>query len=278
LERTILSVLNQNYPNLEYIIVDGGSTDGSVEIIKKYQDYLHSWVSGPDNGQSDAINKGIDKATGDIFNWLNSDDLLQEGALEIIAKTWQSNPDKIIAGSTLFILSDDTIRVERSRLDARNITFQSMLEFWKRDYGWTQPGTFLPLQLVRKVGKLDESLHMTMDYDLMLRSLQRSSVTYVPDVLACFRSYTQNKSGSIGQFFFVELADVVPRYADLVPSLTKTELRKFRAKCLIFAGARELRFGKWKSGIKLAMRALSIDPFVTCMTLMRGAFGRNVRP
>jgi len=83
LERTILSVLNQDYPNIEYIVIDGGSTDGSVDIIKKYQERIAYWISEPDNGQSHAINKGFEKATGAIFNWLNSDDLLMPSATTI---------------------------------------------------------------------------------------------------------------------------------------------------------------------------------------------------
>ena len=93
LERTILSVLNQDYPNLEYIIIDGGSTDGSVEIIKKYEKYLAYWVSEKDKGQSDAINKGFQKSTGDILAWLNSDDTYLSGTLFKVVKAFQENPN-----------------------------------------------------------------------------------------------------------------------------------------------------------------------------------------
>ncbi|NVO00781.1 MAG: glycosyltransferase, partial [Geobacteraceae bacterium] len=93
LEKTILSVLDQGYPNLEYIVIDGGSTDESVEIIKKYADRLTYWVSEPDRGQSHAINKGFERATGEIFGWLNSDDWYHPGALQAVAEAFAANPD-----------------------------------------------------------------------------------------------------------------------------------------------------------------------------------------
>ena len=278
LENTILSVLNQNYPNLEYIIIDGSSKDGSVEIIKKYEKYLTYWVSEPDNGQSHAINKGIEQATGDIFNWINADDILEPSSLEAVAMAWQSNPNKIIAGSTLFILADGTLRQFKTRVDSNNITFKNMLEFWKKGYSWTQPGSFLPMKPVREVGILDQSLHMIMDYELMLRLLLRTSVTYIPYVLARFRSHPNSKSGSIGQFFYVELADIVPRYARLAPEVTKKEVKGFQAKCLVLAGARELYFGHWGSGTKLIRRSLWCNPIVACATLIGRLIGLNVRP
>ena len=93
IERCILSVLNQNYPNLEYIIIDGGSTDGSVEIIKKYEKYLTFWVSEPNNGQVNAINKGLHKTTGEITAWLNSDDFYYPGVFVKAAKEFLKNPN-----------------------------------------------------------------------------------------------------------------------------------------------------------------------------------------
>ncbi len=92
LEETVLSVLNQNYPNLEHIIIDGGSTDNSVDIIKKYEDQLAYWVSEKDKGQTHAINKGFKHSNGEILNWLNSDDLLAPGALHVIAEEFSKNP------------------------------------------------------------------------------------------------------------------------------------------------------------------------------------------
>lgn len=99
IEETILSILNQNYPNLEYVIIDGGSTDGSVEIIKRYERHLKYWVSEPDQGQADAINKGLKYCTGDIFNWINSDDYLEDNALFEIADAYNPLLDNNVAGN-----------------------------------------------------------------------------------------------------------------------------------------------------------------------------------
>ena len=109
LERTILSVLNQNYPNLEYIIIDGGSTDSSAEIIKKYERYLTYWVSEPDDGQADAINKGFAKATGDILAWLNSDDLYLPGALLKVKESFQNAGIAFLYGHSILVDKEDRV-------------------------------------------------------------------------------------------------------------------------------------------------------------------------
>jgi glycosyltransferase involved in cell wall biosynthesis len=113
LERTILSVLNQNYINLEYIIMDGGSTDGSVEIIKKYEKHLTYWVSEKDNGQSDAIAKGFARATGDILAWLNSDDLYMQGTLHSVAQCFNTKQCEVAYGNVIIVNSEDAVVDDR---------------------------------------------------------------------------------------------------------------------------------------------------------------------
>ena len=115
LERTILSVLNQNYPNLEYLIIDGGSTDGSVEIIRKYEKYLAYWVSEKDNGQADAINRGFQKSTGKILAWLNSDDIYLPGTLLKVSETFNKNPEVDLIFSNIFFIDEYDNRINELR-------------------------------------------------------------------------------------------------------------------------------------------------------------------
>ena len=117
LERTILSVIEQNYPNLEYIIIDGGSTDGSVDIIQKYADKLAYWISEKDNGQTHAINKGFKKATGEIVAWLNSDDELCEGALMAVASVFMEHDEAdFVFGNQYSIDSNGKIKIGRAHV------------------------------------------------------------------------------------------------------------------------------------------------------------------
>ncbi len=174
LEKTILSVLEQGYPNLEYIIIDGGSTDESVEIIRKYQDRLAYWVSEPDRGQSHAINKGFERATGEIFGWLNSDDWYHPGALQAVADAFAANPDAgavVGAGDMYYQESGSTLLVEPFE-----VTLESLYRFVERYF--CQPSCFFTSSAWKQCGPLDESLHLAMDLDLWLR--MATEVRFIP--------------------------------------------------------------------------------------------------
>ncbi len=166
LPETIESILRQGYPNLEYIIIDGGSTDGSVEVIRRYQAHLAYWVSEKDSGQSEAINKGFRKATGEIFNWINSDDVLFPGALERIARAWLDHP-----GAALIV-------GDHARADARRGIFLVSGAASRRacsPRGWVMPlgqqSTFVASRVFRDVGGVREDLHCIMDTELYYRIL-----------------------------------------------------------------------------------------------------------
>jgi glycosyltransferase involved in cell wall biosynthesis len=169
LEATLRSVLLQGYPNLEYLVMDGGSTDHSVEIIRKYEPWLTRWVSEPDGGQSAAINRGLALGTGLFASWINSDDMLCRGALTSHAKTFGFQPNTVYVGDCIQIDERDTyLRTHRGRVH----TFEDLLRIrsvWRDQYdaGYIdQPAVLFPRELALHVGALDADNHRTMDYEL----------------------------------------------------------------------------------------------------------------
>jgi glycosyltransferase involved in cell wall biosynthesis len=167
IEETIRSVLLQGYPNLEYIIMDGGSKDNSVEIIHKYEQWLSFWVSEPDYGQSNAINKGIKKATGKIFNWLNSDDILSLSALSHVASIWNQTNPTILVGSGKVI----TMEADSDWIPDKSIAPLKLALNCQGGVGMAQPSTFISLEALKSVGGVNENLHYIMDYILYLNLL-----------------------------------------------------------------------------------------------------------
>jgi len=194
LERTILSVLNQNYPNLEYIIIDGGSTDGSVEIIKKYEKYLAYWVSEPDRGQSHALNEGFYKTSGDIYGWLNADDLfLPDAFIKVISEFKLFPNKKIVFGDYLNIDKNDNVLELNYAFDfnLNNFIFEGFHN--------NAQATFWKSEVHQRFGLFDESLYSTMDYDMLLRfGLNEGQVSFkrISEVLACFRRHPLQKTQS----------------------------------------------------------------------------------
>ena len=189
IEGTIRSVLLQGYPNLEYIIIDGGSSDQSVEIIKKYQSWLAYWVSERDKGQSHAINKGLARATGNLFNWINSDDLLLPGALAAVGSASRGN--EAIAGAVLNFGVGENEIIENKGLSPARLLAGDI------DAAYHQPGMWFRPCRIASAGGIDETLHYAFDFDMTLRYLAKyPEVSYLPQTLTSFRLHETSKTSS----------------------------------------------------------------------------------
>jgi glycosyltransferase involved in cell wall biosynthesis len=191
LAETIPSVIGQHYPNLEYIIIDGGSTDNSVSVIKKYEKEIAYWVSEPDKGQSHAVNKGLQKATGDIIGWLNSDDRYYEGAIQKAIHVFSEHPEvDIVFGNVDFIDEQGTVLHRTNELA---VDFHTYL-FTNRCYHANAAG-FFRKRCFDLYGMLREDLKYTMDYELYLRfAYNRYKFYQMKDVLGSYRLHAQSKT------------------------------------------------------------------------------------
>jgi glycosyltransferase involved in cell wall biosynthesis len=209
LEQTIRSVLLQGYPELEYIVVDGGSTDGSIAIIKRYADRLAYWVSEPDRGQSHAINKGLRRATGSVLGWLNSDDYYVPSALRTVGET-------LADGSETFALVGHCRRVYADGSGANLLEgrFESrfrMLQFWK-GYRMPQSSVFWRREVLERVGFLDESQDYIMDFDYWARVADKFDFANVDAVLSCATYHEAAKTGDNYERYADELRKHARRY------------------------------------------------------------------
>lgn len=190
LEETIQSVLDQKYPNLEYIIIDGGSTDNSVEIIKKYEKYLEHWVSEKDRGQTDAIAKGLQRSSGQFLTWLNSDDTYLPGSLGVVAKVMMQEPKvDVIYGD--YIITDKTGRPLLRKKEIK-FDFDIML------YGVNmigQPAAFFSRSIYDRVGGLDINLNYFMDVEFWLRIANNGGqFTHIKRFIANYRFHENSKT------------------------------------------------------------------------------------
>lgn len=226
IEETICSVIGQQYTNLEYIIMDGGSTDGSVEIIKKYDDRLSYWVSEKDNGQSHAINKGFQKATGEILMWLNSDDLLMPNVLNFIADTYLKHGDKIYFGNCIHFKENDTGNLTSWGSDVDGKHKSSRLE--DVDY-IIQPSSFWTRAVWNQVGTLNEEMHYAFDWEWYLRAQNKGFKLFsIQKALSLYRFHDEHKSSNGGKSRQMEILKVYrtfnPKTADLYSLLMNKKL------------------------------------------------------
>lgn len=192
LEETIRSVLSQNYPNLEYIIMDGGSSDNSVEIIKKYEPWLTYWVSEKDNGQADAVYRGFEKASGDIIGWINSDDYYLPNAFKEVALASAINSSvEFFVGGCYFFQGNNKIV---DRLKGFSQDFNSLLCFGQQI---AQPACFWSRKAFFEVGGFNRNLRFAFDYDLFLRLSKRSLPYRLNCYIVFFRDHMESKSSTI---------------------------------------------------------------------------------
>jgi glycosyltransferase involved in cell wall biosynthesis len=227
LDQTIRSVLTQDYQPIEYIIIDGGSTDGTVEIIKQYESRLGYWVSERDKGQTEAINKGFAQAKGEILAWINSDDVYYPGAVSAAVETLSRNPDIGLVFGVLYFID------ENDRVIGRFNAAQTDLAKLKRGFvHLPQPSAFFRAEHWRKVGPLDPTFFFAMDYDLWVRLASVTKFIYVPgNAWAKFRLHSEAKTVSADDRCWPEMLRV--HYRDggswLAPIVIKFWLRKLAA-------------------------------------------------
>lgn len=196
LEETIRSVILQGYPNLQYIVVDGKSTDGSAEILEKYDPWIDQWESEPDAGQSHAINKGFQRCTGEWGNWINSDDLLCQNALHHFPLS-SLQPETLYVGDCLLV---DTQNKSFKRHRGRVHTIEELIriqEIWRSDGYIPQPSVLFPLKKYWESGGLNPLNHSTMDYELWGKMLLTGvQISYVGDEISRFRIYEEQKTAN----------------------------------------------------------------------------------
>lgn len=210
LERTIQSVLNQGYPNLEFIIIDGGSTDGSVEIIRKYEKQLAYWVSEQDAGQTDAINKGWKKATGQIIAYLNSDDTYMPQAMKNVASYFGRHPevDAVYGTCNLIDEYDKVINVwEPSKFNLKALIRCGISTI-------PQQTVFFRSKILDDIGFLDSSLRHVMDYEYWIRIGQKFNFKKIPYIIANFRVQANSKTSLECNTQWLESCRIRAKYSD----------------------------------------------------------------
>jgi glycosyltransferase involved in cell wall biosynthesis len=209
LENTIDSVLSQSYNKYEYIVIDGGSSDNSIEIIKKYQKYLKYWVSEKDKGQTDAINKGLRMATGNLVSWINSDDYYDRDALKIVASVDEHQSKDVYYGDYTLVNS-----LGKPFMIKKEIPFNREILLYGVNF-IGQPASFFKRSLLSKYGFLNEQLNYMMDYEFWLRaSFFKASFYHIPKNLAFYRYHSASKTVMYEKQFRSEMCSIATKYID----------------------------------------------------------------
>jgi glycosyltransferase involved in cell wall biosynthesis len=256
LEQTILSVLEQDYPDIEYIVIDGGSTDHSLDIIKKYKSKLAYWVSENDKGQAEAINKGFARAAGDIVAWLNSDDYYLPGTIRAAVKAFEENPDVVLLYGNM--LAVDEHGRTFNTLTYKQLTHEDLLCF--QIIG--QPAVFMRRSALQKTNGLDPTFHFLLDHHLWIHLAQGGKILHVPQTWAAARYHAEAKNRAKAAEFGREalrILDWAEQDKDLAPVLARVS-RRARASAHRVDARYLLDGGQPAAALSAWMRALFIHP------------------
>lgn len=216
IEETLLSVLSQNYPHLEYLVMDGGSSDNTLKVLEKYSDRIR-WISEADEGQTNAINKGLRLTDGAIVGYLNADDILLPGALWKVADAFLRHPDAMWAIGKCRIVDKKNNEIRRAVTRYKNLLLRmGGFPLLVMTNYISQPSTFWRREALETVGFLDENLHYVMDYDYWLRLYSQYSPIFIAEYLADFKIHPSSKTTSMGHMetYIEEEKRVIRRYTN----------------------------------------------------------------
>lgn len=256
LEQTIQSVLEQDYPRIEYIVIDGGSTDNSVEIIKNYADRLAYWTSEKDSGQAEAINKGFAHAKGEILAWLNSDDYYMLNTISVAVRCFEQNPDVVMVYGDMLAVDGDGRTLNLMKY--KQLSLEDLLCF--QIIG--QPSVFFRRSALEKAGMLESTFHFMLDHHLWIRLAQQGRILHVPQVWSAARYHAEAKNraraAEFGReaFRVLEWAKKQPELEQIVSKVNRRALasaHRYDARYLLDGGQTGPALGAW-------LRALAIHP------------------
>ncbi|HEX9950163.1 MAG TPA: glycosyltransferase family 2 protein [Rubricoccaceae bacterium] len=284
LDETMRSVLDQEGVGpVEYLVADGGSTDGSADIIRRYADRLAWWVSEPDGGQSDAINKGWQRVTGDYVAFLNSDDTYFPGALARVAAAFEANPDAGVVYGQAQWVTEDGVPTSQTGLF---VDGQVVLD---RLIGLPQPAAFVRREVLERVGLLDPSFHFALDGEFYIRAVGSFRAVALPDVLASMRLHADAKSVATSTGFAPEVSRLVEKVIASPQNYPRytVDPGKLRAMAHVVASRYYFINGEYRTSLSNLRQALAADRavwrriakeeaprFVARMVLGRRLYGR----
>jgi glycosyltransferase involved in cell wall biosynthesis len=259
---TIRSIAAQQWPDLEFIVIDGGSSDETIDIIRRHEPLIAHWVSEPDRGQADAINKGLRAATGEIVTWFSADDVYADGIFAAVADAWRRNPRAIYAAP----VSNFDSRGRQTLIRPHGLSLENVVQYWKRRSRWHDPGLFWSRAVVDAAGKLDPSLTCAFDYDYLARALQRFPVEYVEHVAAGFRLHRDSKTTSQSEQMMAETAAVSQRYWHLLSTVDREGFERAEFETLVRRAFSKLLRGR-RDALPLLWRVLREHPLAALLRL-----------